>query len=161
MTEWTVGKVRVCLHLGPYNGSGMGLVLKSKERHPKGTPRRSNHGGDGALRLCVGNDVETSVTERVEYWPPVSVESPDRRKTIYRAIRNTLTLAKRAQIEEVGLYTLGLEVARVPSWEVADEIVRALRHHSSGETSVRRVVIVTSSPTQLSSVEHALKSISG
>ncbi|MGY5877080.1 MAG: hypothetical protein RTU30_15115, partial [Candidatus Thorarchaeota archaeon] len=61
--------------------------------------------------------------------------------------------------ENIGFFTMGLEVARVPSWEVAEEIVRALKNHSESNSSIERVIVVAGSPTQVSSFQYALENI--
>ncbi len=155
MKQWSFDSIKVDLRIGPHNGEGMELVVKTRgiklEVGPAGT--RSSIGNAGSVTIRID---EATIANKVQYWPAVSIRDTDRRKTIYRAAAEALREAEKEQAKTVGFYTMGLEVAGIPSWEVAEEIVRALQAHSKTETKISSVLIVASSPTQLTSLEYAL-----
>jgi len=71
-----------------------------------------------------------------------------------------LKAAEAANVSSVGFFTLGLEASRVPSWEVAEEIVKAVFDHAKEGTGLDRVMLVASSPIQVSSFQYALGNVS-
>jgi O-acetyl-ADP-ribose deacetylase (regulator of RNase III) len=84
------------------------------------------------------------------------MEDPNRRRTVFQAAKNVLNSAEKYSVTNVGFFTMGLEVGRIPSWEIAEELVRALNAHSVVASSVQQVFFIASSPTQLSSFQFAL-----
>ena len=102
---------------------------------------------------------EGSNAEQVLYWPRISMSDPDRRTPIFATALGALKRADGLKAQKVGFFTMGLEVSRIPSWEVAEEIVKALASHSKTESSLNRILLVASSPTQISSFQFALNNI--
>lgn len=155
MKQWSFDGIKVDLRLGPHNGEGIELVVKTRgmkfEVGPAGT--KGSFGNTSGVTIRID---EATVANKVQYWPPVSVRDTDRRKTIYRAATEALRDAEKEEAKTVGFYTMGLEIAGIPSWEVAEEIVRALQAHPKAQTKISSIVIVASSPTQLTSLEYAL-----
>ncbi len=102
---------------------------------------------------------EGSNANEVLHWPGITIRNPDRRQAIYDTTKNALETAEKVGAKQVGFFTTGLELGRVPSWEVAEEIVKAVHNHSKNESKVSRVLLVASSPIQLSSFQFALNNI--
>ncbi|GAG71541.1 unnamed protein product, partial [marine sediment metagenome] len=50
--------------------------------------------------------------------------------------------------------------SRIPSWEIAEEIIKAINDYSKEETLLDKIMLVASSPTQVSSFQYALNNIS-
>ncbi len=151
--EWEFGNLRVTLRIGPVDDSGMGLVVKSRN-----IPLGMHAGGiDGGFKISVQ---EASNAEHIEYWPAITMLDQDRRQAINQAVCQALSKAEESNAKEVGIYTMGLEVSRVPSWEVAEEIAKAVYQHSMNDCSVGHVVVVASSPTQMSSFQYAFDNAS-
>ncbi len=144
--------VEVCISLGYPDDSDLDLVVKSKKINLGLDP-----GGElGGLGVTFQ---EASSSPNIEHWPPVSVQDLDRRDVIFRTAQGVLETAEEIQASSVGFFTMGLELSRVPSWEVGEEIVRAIDNHIGEDTSIRRIVIVASTPTQVSSFQFALNNI--
>ena len=147
--EWLFLDISVRVALGPYEGKELGLVVQSKE-------------------IPIGIDMEVGSfsakealsAEDIEYWPEISMGNPQRRKVIFHAASEALQKAELLKHTNIGFSTLGLEVARIPSWEIAEEIVRALHLHCKDECSIENVVIIASTPTQVSSLQFALDNVS-
>jgi hypothetical protein len=145
MIAWSFGSIKIGVHLGPYNDDTIKMTVKSK-----------SIGATGGLGFTVQ---EVSSSDNVEFWPELSIASDNRRQAIYESSKKALETAERKDISSVGFYTLGLEVARVPSWEVAEEIAKAIYAHSKWSSRVKEVVVVSSSPTQVSSFQYAFENI--
>lgn len=103
---------------------------------------------------------EATSAEYVEYWPPVSILDQNRRQAIHKAVSSVFSNALNKNAKAIGFFTLGLEVSRIPSWEIAEEIVRVIHIHSKQELPVERILIVAASPTQISSFQYALQNVS-
>jgi hypothetical protein len=146
LKEWKIGKITVSIELGPYNDSKISLVVKSKA-----IPI-----GDGARGVPSVMVHESSSAENIEYWPSITMEDSNRRNTMFQAARDIFKIAEKNSATNVGFFTMGLELARIPSWEIAEELVRALNAHSEVATSVQKVYFIGSTPTQLSSFQFAL-----
>jgi hypothetical protein len=142
---WSFGSIKIGVHLGPYNDSRIELTVKSK-----------SIGSPHALGFTVQ---EASSSEHIEFWPELTMSSENRREAIYESSKKALENAEKQNISSVGFYTLGFEVSRVPSWEVAEEIAKAIYTHSKWSSRVKEVVVVSSSPTQVSSFQYAFENI--
>ncbi|MFX0056098.1 MAG: hypothetical protein ACFFAD_14315 [Candidatus Hermodarchaeota archaeon] len=145
MIAWSFGSIKIGVHLGPYNDDNIKLTVKSK-----------SIGATEGLGFTVQ---EVSPSDNIEFWPELTIASENRRQAIYASSKKALETAEKQEISSVGFYTLGLEVARVPSWEVAEEIAKAIYAHSKWSSRVREVVVVSSSPTQVSSFQYAFENI--
>lgn len=152
MTDCYFDSVKVMVRLGPYSDSKLDLVVKSRNI------LASVDGGTlpGGLGISIQ---EQSSAENAEFWPALTMETPDRRSAIHETVKNALRVADRVEAKRIGIYTLGLEVARIPSWEVAEEVSKAVYDHSKSTTSELEIVVVASSPTQVSSFQYALDNI--
>jgi hypothetical protein len=145
MIAWSFGSIKIGVHLGPYDDSDIELTVKSK-----------SIGSKRGLGFTVQ---EASASDNIEFWPELTIASENRRQAIYASSKRALESAERQDITSVGFYTLGFEVARVPSWEVAEEIAKAIYAHSKWSSKVKEVVVVSSSPTQMSSFQYAFENI--
>ncbi|MFW9968295.1 MAG: hypothetical protein ACFFEA_14155 [Candidatus Thorarchaeota archaeon] len=145
MNAWSFGSIRIGVHLGPFDDSRIELTVKSRAI-----------GATQGLGFAIQ---EASSSENIEFWPELTIASENRRQAIYESSKKALEIAERRNISSVGFYTLGLEVSRVPSWEVAEEIAKAIYTHSKWSSRVREVVVVSSSPTQMSSFQYAFENI--
>jgi hypothetical protein len=143
---WSLGNFSVIVELGHNDDSDIDLVVKTKEIL-FGRKRKS-------MMIKEGSNAE-----EVLYWPVISMDNPDRRTTIYTAALEALETADGLKAQKIGFFTMGLEVARIPSWEVADEIVKAIVSHSKTKSGLNRVLLVASSPIQVSSFQYALNNI--
>ncbi len=146
--EWLFRDISVRVEMGPFDDEGIGLVVKTKNI-PMGLEIEG-------VPITVQ---EASSSENVEYWPAVSLSNPQRRTVIYHAASAALQKAELLSQTYIGFFTLGLEVARVPTWEIAEEIVKALHRHCKEECNIEKVVIIASSPTQVSSLQYALDNV--
>ncbi|UCH05710.1 MAG: hypothetical protein JSW05_05970, partial [Candidatus Thorarchaeota archaeon] len=135
MTECSFDSIRIKVKLGPSKDDKLDVALMSSNV----LAGVDSGAASGGLGITVQ---EQPSAEKAEYWPVLSMETPNRRSAIYEAVKNTLDTAERSEAERVGIFTLGLEVARVPSWEVAEEISKAVYDHSKVTTRVTYVVIV-------------------
>ncbi len=150
-----VGNISVSISLGRADDTDLGLVVKAKD-----IELGENKGGVGGAIGAFGITIqEATSSENVEHWPRVSMTDPDRRTTIYDATSKALRTAEGLDVKEVGFFTMGLEVGRIPTWETAEEIVRAVHAHAKNAESVKRIALVASSPTQVSSFQYALDNI--
>jgi hypothetical protein len=143
LKEWKIGDISVFVELGHLDDININLAVVAK-----------------GISLSTGNS-NVTIQERtnasnIEYWPIVALDDPDRRSTIYKAATNALTKAQNISASKVGFYTTGLEAARIPSWEIAEELVRAVLKHSKSASCIRDIIFVVSSPTQVSSFQFAL-----
>lgn len=158
MEQHDLRGIQVLVQLGPCDDSNIDLVVKS-QNIPFGvspSSAMSNESTIGGFGISIK---EATNAEMVRHWPIVSIQNQDRRKIVYRAARDALNAAEAASFTSVGFFTLGLEVSRVPSWEVAEEIVKALYDHAKKGTSLDRVMLVASSPIQVSSFQFALNNV--
>ncbi|MFX0046109.1 MAG: hypothetical protein ACFE8Z_09695 [Candidatus Hermodarchaeota archaeon] len=153
MTECSFDTIRIKVRLGPYKDEKLDLALMSSNV----LAGVDSGAASGGLGITIQ---EQPSAEKAEYWPVLTMNTPDRRSAIYEAVKNTLETAERDEVERIGIFTLGLEIARVPSWEVAEEISKAVYDHSKVTTRATEVVVVASSPTQVSSFQYALNNIS-
>ncbi|MFW9786536.1 MAG: hypothetical protein ACFFE2_00740 [Candidatus Thorarchaeota archaeon] len=144
MSNWSLGNLRVSVELGDIDDSSMDLVVKTKD-------------------IALGASIvakEGSNANEVLYWPGISLKNPDRRSEIFTAALGALETARSLNAQRVGFFTMGFEVSRIPSWEVAEEIVKAIVSHSKTESGPNYVFLVASSPIQVSSFQYALNNIS-
>jgi hypothetical protein len=140
--EWSIGKFNITVELGHKDDSDLDVVVKTKD-----------------ISLGSISMKEGSNAEQVLYWPGISMRDPDRRASIYTTVLGALQRADGLQAQKVGFFTMGFEVSRIPSWEVAEEIVKAIASHSKTGSSLNRILLVASSPTQVSSFQFALNNI--
>lgn len=139
--EWSVGGITVFLTLGPFDDAELDLSVKTEKLLPD----------IGGITI-----IEPSSAKQVEFWPSVSVKDLNRRKTLYEAVKNLLKTAEESEAKDIGFFTMGLEVSRVPSWEVAEELVKAIKEHGDLGSSLKTIILVAGSPTQISSFHYAL-----
>jgi len=150
--------IDVSVRLGPYDDSDIGLVVKA-QNIPIGVSSRDSTG-----RLGPGNGFGVTIREAanaeiVRHWPNVSIQDPNRRKVVYQTVSDALNYADKAKVSSVGFFTLALEISRVPSWEVAEEVTKAVYDHIKKGTTLDRIIIIASSPIQVSSFQYALGNI--
>jgi hypothetical protein len=144
LSTHNLGGISVSVQLGPYDDSALGLVVTA-ENIPVGVFEQ------------FGVSVkEASNAERIRHWPNVSIQDPNRRKIVYSTAREALLDAEQVNASSVGFFTLALEVSRVPSWEVAEEIIKAVHDHSKEQSCVEKVMLIASSPIQVSSFQFVL-----
>ncbi len=147
--EWLFDDIHVSIEMGPYEKNNLGFIVKSEEI-PLGSAQDSAH----------GVSVQDAVTaENVEYWPKVTMQDPNRREKIFRTTMKALRKADRLFQSIVGILTFGLEAGNVPTWEIAEEIGKAIFDHAKGDTEIERILLVPSSPTQVSSFQYVLDNI--
>ncbi|MFX1579745.1 MAG: hypothetical protein ACFFBJ_08840 [Promethearchaeota archaeon] len=146
MSSWMLGTLIVSVELGDVDDSKMDLVVKTKDISL----------GTGGTTFTVK---EGSNAEEILYWPGISLGDPDRRSMIYAATFEALEKARDKKANRVGFFTMGFEMSRVPSWEVAEEIVRAIVNHSKTENNIHSVSLIAGSPIQVSSFQFALNNI--
>jgi hypothetical protein len=145
--------IDISVKLGPYDDSDIGLVVKAQSI-PIGVS--SSVGRADRFEVTIK---EAAKAEMVRHWPNVSIQDPNRRKVVYQAVKDALCDAEKAKVSSVGFFTLALEISRVPSWEVAEEITKAVYDHVKKGTTLDRIIIVASSPIQVSSFQYALSNI--
>ncbi|TFH09952.1 MAG: hypothetical protein E4H14_03535 [Candidatus Thorarchaeota archaeon] len=159
MEYHSVGGIEVSVILGRFDDSELDLVVKAPD-----IPLGITTGGViGSGRTVGGLGItikEGSSADHVIHWPSISIADPNRRDIIYKATSNALESAERMQATQIGFFTLGFEVARVPSWEVAEEIIKAINDYSTKESNLEKIMLVASSPTQVSSFQYAINNIS-
>ncbi|MFW9808482.1 MAG: hypothetical protein ACFFE6_03785 [Candidatus Thorarchaeota archaeon] len=146
MDAWLLGSISIKVELGHEDDSDLDLVIKANDI-PLGLDKSGISVREG------------SNAEEILQWPGIKMSDPNRRQAIYDATKSALEMAEKVEAKEIGFFTTGLEVARIPSWEVAEEIVKAVHAHSKNESTLNSVVLVASSPTQLSSFQFALNNI--
>jgi len=147
----SVGGIGVSVTLGRFDDSELDLVVKSQD-----IPLSTNPTG-----IIGGFTIkEASSANNVIHWPTISILNPNRREAIYEATSNALESADKIQAGQIGIFTMGLEVARIPSWEIAEEIIKAINDHSKKESLLNRIILVASSPTQVSSFQYAINNVS-
>jgi hypothetical protein len=150
--------IDISVQLGPCDDSDIGLVVKAQSI-PVGISSQNpigNTSGQGGFEISIK---EATNAEKIRHWPSVSIQNPNRRKIVYQCVKDALYDAEEANVSSVGFFTLALEVSRVPSWEVAEEIVKAVYDHVKNGTALDRIVLVASSPIQVSSFQYALSNI--
>lgn len=153
MNEWPIESIVVKLQVGPIDDAKIDLVVISRKLAPGLSQSSGKVGGSALPPLGVQ---ERTTAKSVVYWPEITLMTPNRRPLIYNATKKALTAAEEKGARGVGIFTLGLEVTGVPSWEIAEEIVRAVGHHSKEKRSVDRVELVVGSPIQVSSFQYVL-----
>ncbi|MHA2425914.1 MAG: hypothetical protein ACXAEF_14075 [Candidatus Thorarchaeota archaeon] len=146
--EWLFRDISVRVEMGPFDDENLGLMVSSRN-----LPLGLEVGGVAITAQ------EATESENVEYWPSISMGNPQRRTVIFHAASQALQKAELLKQTSVGFSTLGLEVARIPTWEIAEEIVKALHRHCKVECNIEHVVIVAASPTQVSSLQYALDNV--
>ena len=146
MKNWNLGTFSIDVILGDIDDSNIDLVVKTKNMAIRGS----------GTQFSVN---EGSNAKEVLYWPGLSISSPDRRSAIYSAAITALQTADGCEAKRVGFFTIGFEVSRIPSWEVAEEILRAISSHSKSDSCISDIVLVASSPIQLSSFQFVLNNI--
>ena len=146
MGGWFLGNLSVNVEMGKIEDSELDVVVKTK---------------DIAIGSIAGNITikEGSDAGEIIYWPGIALSNPDRRSEIFTAAREALKTAEGLKAQKVGFFTMGLEVSRIPSWEVAEEIVKAIIDHSKSDCSLSSIMLVASSPIQVSSFQYALNNI--
>ena len=147
--------IEVQVVLGKFDDSELDLVVKS-QGIPLGFSPSGVIGDGGTTREFGITIKEATNADNVLQWPGLSILDPNRRETIYQTTKNALLTADGLQAVNVGFFTMGLEVSRIPSWEIAEEIVRALHEYTKKPTKIEKVFIVVSTPTQENSFEFAL-----
>ena len=157
-SHWEIGGVHITLVTGPYDDSEMDMAVKARDL-PVGLDAGGSMGPFGTVGGFGIRVQEASNAKSVEYWPPVTMNDPDRRGAISSAVRSVLEKAEDMGAERIAFYTLALEVGRVPSWEVAEEIVRELYRHAHTTSTLKEVVLVASSPIQASSFNYVLDNV--
>ena len=158
MSERSTGDIHIQIILGPCDDSKIGIVVKS-EVIPMGLDAGGVLGGGGTIGGFGISVKEATKAENVMHWPGITLQDPNRRTMIFDAARVALEEAERLGSSEIGFFTLGLEVSRIPSWEVAEEIAKAVYMHSQTEHDLKRAILVASSPTQVSSFHYAIDNI--
>jgi hypothetical protein len=143
---WSLGNLSVIVELGSIDDSDLDLAVKTKDI------KLGRKGPSITVQ-------EGSNAEETYYWPGVTLDNPDRRSAIYAAALAALEAADGLKAEKVGFFTMGFEVSRIPSWEVAEEIVKAIVIHSKKESGLNSILLVASSPIQVSSFQYALNNI--
>lgn len=146
--EWLFRDISVRVEIGPFDDEGLGLVVKTRN-----IPMGLEIGG-----ISITAQEGTSA-ENVEYWPAISMGNPSRRSVIFHAASEALQKAELLGKNSIGFFTLGLEIARIPTWETAEEIIKALHRHCQDECNIENVIIVASTPTQVSSLQYALDNV--
>ena len=144
---WFLGNLSVNVELGNIDDSKLDVVVKTKDITLGSTA--------ASITIQEGSDAE-----EVIYWPGISLSNPERRSAIYDAALGAMKTAEGLKAQKVGFFTLGLELSRIPSWEVAEEIVKAIINHSKSECGLNSITLVASSPMQVSSFQYALNNIS-
>jgi hypothetical protein len=146
LKNWSLGTLSIDVTLGDIDDSEIDVVVKMKD-------------------IAIGSKEaqytvrEGSNAKEVLYWPGLSISSPDRRSAIYSAAISALQTADGCDAKRVGFFTMGFEVSRIPSWEVAEEIIRAIISHSKSDSRISDIILVASSPIQLSSFQFALNNV--
>ncbi|MGY5872279.1 MAG: hypothetical protein RTV72_08550 [Candidatus Thorarchaeota archaeon] len=150
MEPHSLGHIDVSIILGKFDDSGLDLVVKSQD-----IPLGISSGGGFGITIK-----EASNAENIIHWPTISMDNPERRNELYNATLDALRSAEDLQATRIGFYTMGLEVSRLPTWEIAEEIIKAINDHSKNETQLDKIMLVASSPTQVSSFQYAINNVS-
>ena len=159
MENHLFGNIKVAIILGRFDDSKLDLVVKAQDI-PLGVPSIGT-GTRTALSGDTGVTVkEASNAENIIHWPTITLSNPNRRKEIYKAVVEALDSAEEINASQIGFFTMGLEIARLPTWEIAEEIVKAINEFSKRDSQVTQIMLVASSPTQVSSFQFAVNNIS-
>jgi len=158
LEQHSVGGIGISIVLGSFDDAELDLVVKAQDIS-LGIPPGGVIGGEtkGGSSFTIR---EASNAENIIHWPTISIQDPSRRSAIYNATMNALDNAEQIQAARVGFFTMGLEVSRLPSWEIAEEIVKAINDYSKKESPLDKIMLVASSPTQVSSFQYAINNIS-
>lgn len=159
MVQHSFGSIDVCVILGRFDDSELDLVVKAQDI-PLGIAPGGVTGEGGTVGGFGITIKEASNAENVIHWPAISMDNPDRRDAIYKATMDALNSAAKIEAVKIGFFTMGLEVSRLPTWEIAEEIVKAINDYSKEDALLDKIVLVASSPTQVSSFQYALNNIS-
>jgi len=159
LVQQSIGSIDVSVTLGRFDDSDLDLVVKSQDI-PLGITPGGVIGGGGTVGGFGITIKEATNAENVIHWPAISMDNPDRRNAIYNATVEALNSAEKIEATKIGFFTMGLEVSRIPSWEIAEEIIKAINNYSKEETHLDKIMLVASSPTQVSSFQYALNNIS-
>lgn len=159
MQQHSIGSINVTVILGRFDDSELNLVVKSQDI-PLGITPGGVIGGGGTVGGFGITIKEASDADNVIHWPAISMDNPDRRDAIYNATIEALNSAEKIEATNIGFFTMGLEVSRIPSWEIAEEIIKAINDYSKEVTLLDKIMLVASSPTQVSSFQYALNNIS-
>ncbi len=159
MEQQSIGSIDVSVILGRFDDSELDLVVKSQDI-PLGITPGGVIGGGGTVGGFGITIKEASDAENVIHWPAISMDNPDRRNAIYNATVEALNSAEKIEATKIGFFTMGLEVSRIPSWEIAEEIIKAINDYSKEKNLLDKIMLVASSPTQVSSFQYALNNIS-
>lgn len=159
MEQHSLGDIDVSVILGRFDDSNLDLVVKSQDI-PLGITPGGVIGGGGTVGGFGITIKEASDAENVIHWPTISMDNPNRREAIYNATMEALNSAEQIEATNIGFFTMGLEVSRIPSWEIAEEIVKAINDYSKEETLLDKIMLVASSPTQVSSFQYAINNTS-
>jgi len=159
LVQQSIGSIDVSVTLGRFDDSDLDLVVKSQDI-PLGITPGGVIGGGGTVGGFGITIKEATNAENVIHWPAISMDNPDRRNAIYNATVEALNSAEKIEATKIGFFTMGLEVSRIPSWEIAEEIIKAINNYSKEETLLDKIMLVASSPTQVSSFQYALNNIS-
>ncbi|GAH41663.1 unnamed protein product, partial [marine sediment metagenome] len=133
MEPQSIGSIDVSVILGRFDDSDLDLVVKSQDI-PLGITPGGVIGGGGTAGGFGITIKEASNADNVILWPAISMDNPDRRDAIYKATVEALNSAEKIEATKIGFFTLGLEVSRIPSWEIAEEIIKAINDYSKEET---------------------------
>ncbi|TFG28113.1 hypothetical protein EU528_11750 [Candidatus Thorarchaeota archaeon] len=158
MEQHSIGSIRVSVILGRFDDSELDLVVKAQDIPLGIAPARAISSKDATGRFGI-TIKEASSADNVIHWPTISIEDPNRRNAIYNATSNALISAEDIHATQVGFFTMGLEVSRLPSWEIAEEIVKAINDYSKNKPTLGKILLVVSSPTQVSSFQYAINNI--
>jgi len=159
LEQHSIGSIDVSIILGRFDDSELNLVVKSQDI-PLGITPGGVIGGGGTVGGFGITIKEASDAENVIHWPAISMDNPDRREAIYNATIEALNSAEKIEATNIGFFTMGLEVSRIPSWEIAEEIIKAINVYSKKESLLDKIMLVASSPTQVSSFQYAINNIS-
>ena len=154
LDHYNVGSIGVSIILGQLDDSKLDLVVKAQDI-PLGVPPIGARTG-GVTGITIK---EASNAENIIHWPTINISNPNRRKEIYKATSEALDNAAEIKATQIGFFTMGLEVARLPTWEIAEEIVKAIVEFSKRESFLNKIMLVGSSPTQVSSFQFAINNI--
>ena len=119
MEQHSIGSIDVSVILGRFDDSDLELVVKSQDI-PLGITPGGVIGGGGTVGGFGITIKEASDAENVIHWPAISMDNPDRRDAIYNATIDALNSAEKIEATKIGFFTMGLEVSRIPSWDIAD-----------------------------------------